>query len=102
MLGVIKEFFMTVNYLSSVIRIFTEAKGPLMDSQSLRKQVNDLTWVHQIDLGNGVITPGRWPKHPLISDSLDRISFDGKKFSMLELGMGCGRLRRRNAEHRWW
>jgi tRNA (mo5U34)-methyltransferase len=32
---------------------------PLMDADALRAEVNAVTWWHTIDLGNGVVTPGR-------------------------------------------
>lgn len=54
-------------------------------SRSLAEQVASLDWVHQIDLGGGVITPGRWPPHPLILRALDNIDFRGKKV----LDIGC-------------
>lgn len=52
---------------------------------SLQNQVNALNWVHTIDLGNGVVTPGRWPPHPLILRAFDTIDFKGKKI----LDIGC-------------
>ncbi len=30
-----------------------------MDLDALRAEVNEITWWHTIDLGNGVLTPGR-------------------------------------------
>ena len=30
----------------------------------LKARVEELDWVHQIDLGHGIITPGRWPPIP--------------------------------------
>ena len=55
-----------------------------MNPETLRSQVEQLTWYHSIDLGNGIITPGRgndkkraeWLKLPA--------SFEGK--SVLDVG----------------
>lgn len=57
----------------------------LLTKDELQKQVSALRWVHQIDLGQGVVTPGRWEPHPLIAQAFDTIDFRGKKV----LDIGC-------------
>jgi tRNA (mo5U34)-methyltransferase len=52
---------------------------------SLREQVQSLDWVHTIDLGDGLVTPGAWPPSRLISRALDEIDFRGRKV----LDVGC-------------
>jgi tRNA (mo5U34)-methyltransferase len=52
---------------------------------SIREEVEQLKWVHRIDLGNGIITPGQWPRNPLISAAFSDIDFSGKKV----LDIGC-------------
>lgn len=54
----------------------------------LLAKVNSLKWVHQIDLGNGIKTPGRWPPHPLILKAFDAIDFRGK--TVLDIGTWDG------------
>jgi tRNA (mo5U34)-methyltransferase len=58
---------------------------PLTATQTLREQVNALSWVHTIDLGHGLVTPGEWPLSPLILKALAGIDFRGKKV----LDIGC-------------
>jgi tRNA (mo5U34)-methyltransferase len=54
--------------------------------EALRAEVNRLTWVHRIDLGHGLITPGLWgDPQPVVMAALDRIDFRGKKV----LDIGC-------------
>jgi tRNA (mo5U34)-methyltransferase len=31
-----------------------------MDREELMKRIRKIVWVHRIDLGNGIVTPGRW------------------------------------------
>jgi tRNA (mo5U34)-methyltransferase len=52
---------------------------------SVREEVEKLTWVHTIDLGNGIITPGAWRPSPLILAAFSDIDFAGKKV----LDIGC-------------
>lgn len=66
-------------------------------SLELKELVQSLNWVHQIDLGNGVVTPGRWPPHPLILQAFDAIDFTGKK--VLDIGAWDG-LWSFESEHR--
>jgi tRNA (mo5U34)-methyltransferase len=56
-----------------------------MDQTALIKQINELDWVHSIDLGNGIVTPGKWPKQVLTARAFDDIDFRGKKV----LDIGC-------------
>jgi tRNA (mo5U34)-methyltransferase len=57
-----------------------------MNAEELRQQVEKLTWVHSIDLGNGMVTPGLWgPPNPLISRAFAEIDFNGRKV----LDIGC-------------
>jgi tRNA (mo5U34)-methyltransferase len=53
---------------------------------SLQEEVNRLQWVHQIDLGNGVVTPGAWGRgNPAVWKAFDDVDFHGKKV----LDIGC-------------
>jgi tRNA (mo5U34)-methyltransferase len=53
---------------------------------NLLERVQALTWVHAIDLGNGIVTPGMWgPPSPTIMRALNTIDFRGKKV----LDIGC-------------
>lgn len=51
----------------------------------LRERIQALNWIHTIDLGHGLVTPGAWPPSPLIRKALDGIDFTGKKV----LDIGC-------------
>jgi tRNA (mo5U34)-methyltransferase len=54
--------------------------------ERLVAQVNRLKWVHRIDLGHGVVTPGLWGEaQPVIKRAYDEIDFRGKTF----LDVGC-------------
>ena len=53
--------------------------------ESLTDEVHKLQWTHRIDLGHGLVTPGRWPHNPRVFDALDKIDFRGKKV----LDIGC-------------
>ena len=54
--------------------------------EALTERVRQLTWVHRIDLGHGLVTPGlRNPNHPVVMKALDDIDFRGKKV----LDIGC-------------
>ncbi len=60
--------------------------NPVVESAaSLRQRVNSLSWTHRIDLGGGLVTPGRWPASPLILKALEGVDFRGKKV----LDIGC-------------
>ena len=48
-------------------------------------QVNELQWWHTIDLGNGVVTPGKYPPSGLNLKAFDQIDFTGKRV----LDIGC-------------
>jgi tRNA (mo5U34)-methyltransferase len=48
-------------------------------------EVKALSWFHTIDLGNGILTPGRCPTNGLILKSFDQIDFTGKRV----LDVGC-------------
>jgi tRNA (mo5U34)-methyltransferase len=47
--------------------------------------VSQLKWFHQIDLGNGLITPGNHPPSQVILRSFDTLDFRGKRV----LDVGC-------------
>jgi tRNA (mo5U34)-methyltransferase len=52
----------------------------------LNERIQSLKWVHSIDLGNGIVTPGMWGSpSPTIVKALDTIDFRGKKV----LDIGC-------------
>lgn len=60
-----------------------------LDREALLRQVPDYDWVHSIDLGGGVLTPGRWGPPPrFLVDALDAIDFRGK--SVLDIGCWDG------------
>lgn len=65
--------------------------------EALRDQVHALNWVHTIDLGRGLVTPGAWPPSPLIRTALDAVDFTDKK--VLDVGCWDG-LWSFEAEHR--
>ena len=52
---------------------------------SVVQQIQAVDWIHTIDLGNGVITPGVWPPSPLILRALESVDFTDKKV----LDIGC-------------
>jgi tRNA (mo5U34)-methyltransferase len=54
----------------------------------LRERIHSLPWVHTIDLGHGLVTPGAWPPSPLIRAALDTIDFRGK--TVLDIGCWDG------------
>lgn len=56
--------------------------------QSLRDQVNALKWVHTINLGNGIVTPGHWPRSPLIDQAFQQVDFKDK--SVVDIGCWDG------------
>jgi len=41
--------------------------------------VKALSWVHTINLGNGIVTPGAWPPNSHILQAFDHIDFTGKR-----------------------
>ena len=53
---------------------------------SLLKKIPEMTWMHSIEVGRGVVTPGSWgAPNPLIVSALDDVDFKGKKV----LDIGC-------------
>lgn len=60
---------------------------PETDRARLLAQVETLRWIHCIDVGEGVVTPGRWGADPQpdIIRAMDAIDFHGKKV----LDVGC-------------
>src|SRR5687768_7795990 len=57
-----------------------------MTREEILQEVNKLRWVHSIDLGNGIVTPGHWGQHPpILKKFIDSIDFRGKKV----LDIGC-------------
>ena len=57
------------------------------DADSIREQIKQHEWIHTIDLGHGVVTPGRWPAEngAHIRAVIDQLDFSGKKV----LDVGC-------------
>jgi tRNA (mo5U34)-methyltransferase len=53
----------------------------------IKNQINDYIWIHTIDLGHGVVTPGRWPSEQKLHlmKALDVVDLRGKKV----LDVGC-------------
>jgi tRNA (mo5U34)-methyltransferase len=57
-----------------------------MDAGEIRKRITGLPWWHSIDLGQGVVTPGRWgPPARIIVEALNTINFKGRRV----LDVGC-------------
>ncbi|PWT81671.1 MAG: hypothetical protein C5B57_10010 [Blastocatellia bacterium] len=57
-----------------------------LSREDLFHRVRQYDWVHSIDLGDGVITPGTWgPPHPLLVQAFNQIDFREKKV----LDIGC-------------
>jgi tRNA (mo5U34)-methyltransferase len=58
----------------------------IQSREELLQLVPNYRWVHAIDLGRGVLTPGEWGPPPrFLLDALDDINFRGKKV----LDIGC-------------
>jgi tRNA (mo5U34)-methyltransferase len=68
-----------------------------MNKEELLAQVAKHEWMHTIDLGQGVVTPGRWPLNQNVLKAYDSIDFKGKK--VLDLG-ACNGLWSFEAEKR--
>jgi tRNA (mo5U34)-methyltransferase len=65
---------------------FPKQVAPNVDRATLARQVGELEWVHSIDLGNGIVTPGKWgAPSALVRQAFDNIDFRGKKV----LDIGC-------------
>lgn len=65
--------------------------------QATIAEVNAVEWMHTIDLGDGVITSGKWQRNPRVSVAFDRIDFADKK--VLDIGT-CNGLWSFEAERR--
>jgi tRNA (mo5U34)-methyltransferase len=53
---------------------------------ALVEEMNGLTWVHSIDLGGGLVTPGKWgPHNPKLVEAVRGLDFRG----MRVLDIGC-------------
>jgi tRNA (mo5U34)-methyltransferase len=75
--GVEKEFTMRLDTPSSRAKEHLIAKVP------------HHRWVHSIDLGGGLVTPGQWgPPNPCIVQAMDSVDFRGKK--VLDIGSWDG------------
>ena len=59
-----------------------------LNSSNVAHEVAKLKWVHQIDLGNGLVTLGRWTPDKRITRAFDDIDFKGKK--VLDIGTWDG------------
>lgn len=57
----------------------------MLEIDDLRQRVNACRWVHTIDLGNGIVTPGAWRPSPIIRRAFQDIDFRGRKV----LDIGC-------------
>ncbi len=68
-----------------------------MEREKLIEEVAKHEWMHTIDLGQGVVTPGRWPTNPDVMRAFDSIDFKGKK--VLDIG-ACNGLWSFEAERR--
>lgn len=68
-----------------------------MGNAELLKQVNRIEWMHTIDLGGGIVTPGKWPVNQQILEAFDGVDFKGKK--VLDVG-ACNGLWTFEAEKR--
>jgi tRNA (mo5U34)-methyltransferase len=58
------------------------------EREDLRRRVEALSWVHRIDLGGGLVTPGAWKRSALVERALDRLDLSGK--SVLDIGCWDG------------
>jgi tRNA (mo5U34)-methyltransferase len=56
-----------------------------MDRAELQKAVDAIRWVHRIDLGQGVITPGEWDTRQI----LERLRFPSDLSGQTVLDVGC-------------
>jgi len=57
-----------------------------LSAEEIRCGVASMPWVHSIDLGHGIVTPGVWgPPRAVIRRAFDSIDFRGKKV----LDVGC-------------
>ena len=68
-----------------------------MEREQLIEEVAKHNWMHTIDLGQGVTTPGRWPVNQNVMRAYDHIDFKGKK--VLDVGT-CNGLWSFEAERR--
>lgn len=68
-----------------------------MNKEELLAEVAKHEWMHTIDLGQGVVTQGRWPLNKNTLKAYDHIDFKGKK--VLDLG-ACNGLWSFEAERR--
>jgi tRNA (mo5U34)-methyltransferase len=67
--------------------VFRDRFGRRADVSALRQRVNELPWFHQIDLGNGIVTPGATPGEVLqtTADVYFKGGLEGKTF----IDIGC-------------
>jgi tRNA (mo5U34)-methyltransferase len=65
--------------------------------ETLLQEVRKIDWAHTIDLGDGVVTPGKWPVNRHIVAAFDQVDFRGKK--VLDVG-ACNGLWSFEAERR--
>jgi tRNA (mo5U34)-methyltransferase len=68
-----------------------------MEREKLIQEIAKHEWMHTIDLGQGVVTPGRWPVNENVIQAYERIDFQGKK--VLDIGT-CNGLWSFEAERR--
>jgi tRNA (mo5U34)-methyltransferase len=68
-----------------------------MEREKLIQEIAKHNWMHTIDLGQGVVTPGRWPTNEYVMRAYDSIDFEGKK--VLDIG-ACNGLWSFEAERR--
>jgi tRNA (mo5U34)-methyltransferase len=57
----------------------------MIPAGELEARVNALSWVHRIDLGHGIVTPGTWTTPKLILEAFANMDFAGAKV----LDIGC-------------
>ncbi len=58
-----------------------------MGKEELQKKVNSLPWFHQIDLGNGIVTPGRTSQKDL--QAMAAVIFDYPLGQKTVIDIGC-------------
>jgi tRNA (mo5U34)-methyltransferase len=64
----------------------TMATASVDSREELVARVQSLKWAHQIDLGDGIVTPGEWGTHsPSLWQAIGEIDFGGKTV----LDVGC-------------
>jgi tRNA (mo5U34)-methyltransferase len=62
-----------------------DAQGEPMTATEIQASIERLPWFHTIGLGQGVVTPGKWPPSRIILEAFDAVNFRGARV----LDIGC-------------